>query len=184
MDGDLDRAFALHAEGRTGEAVAVLRAVVARAPDAPDAHLVLASLLVGLDEFDDAAEHARLAAERAWNDPFMLVRAASAAWHADPAAAQVYLGRVDELTGWAPHFALQTEAWHLKGLLAWNAGDREAALAWLERAFAADPATLGLGADLALAYAQCGRDATEVITRALEHRPGDERLLGLRSQLS
>jgi len=32
MDADLDRAFALHAEGRTGEAVTLLRAVVAQTP--------------------------------------------------------------------------------------------------------------------------------------------------------
>ena len=107
MDAEFDRAYALHAEGRYDEAESILRALVERHPDSPDAHLYLAAMLVVLGRYDEAAAHARLAAERAWNDPFILVRAATTAWHGDAAAAKVYLGRVDELTGWAPNFPLR-----------------------------------------------------------------------------
>ncbi len=186
VDAEFDRAYALHDEGRDEEALAVLRALVERHPESAEAHLSLAPMLVVLGRFDEAAECARLGAERAWNDPYLLVRAATTAWHGDPAAAKVYLGRVDELTGWAPSFALEGEVWHLKGLLAWGDGAREAARAWLEQAFEADPGGLGVGADLALALAECGReeDAAIVIARALESRPGDERLCAARSRIT
>jgi len=182
VDAEFDRAYALHAEGRDDEALAVLRALVEQQPESAEAHLFLAPMLVALGRFDEAATHARQGAERAWNDPYLLVRAATTAWHGDPAAANVYLGRVDELTGWAPSFALQGAVWHLKGLLAWGDGEREAALSWLGQAFEADPGALGVGADLAIALAEGGReeDAAAVITRALASRPGDERLLALR----
>ena len=99
MDAELDRAYALHEAGRTEEALAVLRGLVEQYPESAEAHLSLAPLLVALGRFEAAAECARLGAERAWNDPYRLVRAATTAWHGDPAAAKVYLGRIDELTG-------------------------------------------------------------------------------------
>ena len=181
VDAECDRAYALHEEGRDEEALAVLRALVEQHQESVEAHLSLAPMLVVLGRFDEAAECARLGAERAWNDPYLLVRSATTAWHGDPAAAKVYLGRIDELTGWAPSFALEAEVWHLKGLLAWNEGAREAALEWLGRAFEADPGGLGAGADLALALAESGRgaEATAVVERALQARPGDARLLAL-----
>jgi Flp pilus assembly protein TadD len=185
VDAEFDRAYALHAAGRDEEALAMLRALVEQHPESAEAHLLLAPMLVTLGRYEEAAAHARLAAERAWNDPYALVRAATTAWHGDPAAAKVYLSRVDELTGWADRFALQTEVWHLKGLLAWGDGEREAAIDWLAQAFAADPAGLGVGADLALALGGLGReaDAAAVLEQALEARPGDARLTGLRSEL-
>jgi len=185
MDAEFDRAYALHKEGRDDEAEAVLRELVEQHPDSPDAHLYLAPMLVVLGRYAEAAEHARLAAERAWNDPFILVRAATTAWHGDAAAAKVYLGRVDELTSWAPTFSLRSDVWHLKGLIAWNDGDRDAALELLEHAFEAEPDGVGIGADLALGYAEQERfdDARAAVGRALEHRPGDERLLGIQAEL-
>ncbi|MBE2316004.1 tetratricopeptide repeat protein [Solirubrobacter sp. CPCC 204708] len=185
MDAELERALTVHAEGRDEEALALLQALVAQHPDAAEAHLALAPVLVGAGRFEEAAAHARLGAERAWNDPYLLVRAATAAWHGDPTAAKVYLGRIDELTGWAPSFALQAQVWHLKGLLAWSVDERETAVELLARAFAEDPAGLGTGADLAIALAELGRgaQAAAVLDRALEARPGDRRLAGLRSEL-
>ncbi|MDA0172674.1 tetratricopeptide repeat protein [Solirubrobacter taibaiensis] len=182
MEAEFDRAYALHEAGRGEEALAVLRGLVEQHPESAEAHLSLAPMLVALGRFDEAAECARLGAERAWNDPYLLVRAATTAWHGDPAAATVYLGRIDELTGWAPSFALEGEVWHLKGLLAWSEGERETGAALLARAFAADPGGLGVGADLALALAELGRseDAAAVVERALDARPGDARLLALR----
>lgn len=181
VDAEFDRALALHAEGRDEEALAVLRALVAASPESAEAHLLLAPMLVALGRFEEAAAHAREGAERAWNDPYGLVRAATTAWHGDPAAAKVYLGRVDELTGWAPSFALEGEVLHLKALLAWTEGAREPALELFARAFEVDPGGLGVGADYALALAESGRedDARTVVARALEARPGDERLLAL-----
>ena len=50
----------------------------------------------------------------------------------------------------------------------------------------ADPDGVGIGADLAIALAETERsdDALAVVERALEHRPGDERLIELRSELT
>ena len=103
MNADLDRVYALLAEGRSDGAIALPRAVWwrryrTRPTGTP---LLPPHCSWGAGDFGGGAEHARLAAERAWNDPFTLVRSAAAAWHADAAAAKVYLGRVDELTGWA-----------------------------------------------------------------------------------
>ena len=140
VESEFDRAYALHEAGFGEEALAVLRGLVEQHPESAEAHLSLAPMLVVLGRFDEAAECARLGAERAWNDPYLLVRAATTAWHGDPAAAKVYLGRVDELTGWAPSFALEAEVWHLKGLLAWSEGAREPALELLARAFRPTPA--------------------------------------------
>ena len=182
MEAEFDRAYALHEAGRSDEALAVLRGLVEQHPQSAEAQLSLAPMLVALGRFEEAAECARLGAERAWNDPYLLVRAATTAWHGDPAAAKVYLGRVDELTGWAPSFALEGEVWHLKALLAWSEGARATALERFTQAFEADPGGLGVGADLALALAESGRgeEAAAVVERALEARPGDTRLLAMR----
>ena len=54
---------------------------------------------------------------RAWNDPYLLVRAATTAWHGDPAAEGLSRPR-RRAHRLGPSFAVEAEVWHLKALAA------------------------------------------------------------------
>jgi tetratricopeptide (TPR) repeat protein len=186
---DFDLADALHGEGRTVDAEEVVSAVIRRFPGEPEPHLRLAPMLAVRGAIVEAAEHAAAAAEGAWDDPNSLFRAASCARYGDPEASRRYLTRMEQLLmrqGTEAGFPFRADVWHLEGLLAYEGGAPHVAVERFEAAFEAEPDGVGVGADLALIYAELGRysEALDVVARALEHRPGDERLVHVQAQIA
>jgi Flp pilus assembly protein TadD len=183
----VDQANALFDAGRLDDAEGVLAYALARLPDDPEVHLRLASLAATRGKVEVAARHARCAVEVGPDDPNLLVRAASPMrWH-DHDGARECVDRAARLTAGVDdpeRFPLRWGLIHLDGVLTFDAGDHGLGIALLERAFGAEPESVGFGDDLAQAYLVVGRisDARATITEALEHRPDDERLLRLRAE--
>jgi tetratricopeptide (TPR) repeat protein len=184
---EVDRARALWDEGHPDEAEELLHDVLDRMPDEAEVHLWLAPMAVVREAFDKAAFHAHRAAQLCGDDPYMLFRAASSVrWH-DLAAARAYLDRAKVLIpAWRQRYAwpFDHDVDHLEGILLFNEGEPESALAHLRRAFDAAPGEIGNGDDLAEILLRLDRpgDALDVTARALEHRPSDARLLDLQEQ--
>ena len=178
-----DRALALWGEGRTDDAIAAMHGLAERWPAAPDLQLWLAAMETTLERFEVAATHARVALAPAPDDPVVALRSVSIIRRVDVAAARELL-EASKLGLQGPgslHEAFRPEIEYADGLLACDEGRIDAGIAHLEAAFAAEPDGVGYGADLALAYLVVGRkrNALDVIAKALEHQPENERLLEL-----
>lgn len=175
-------------EGRAGEALALLDTLLVRFPLEPEVHLLAAAMAVERNDTQDAAAYARRAVEIDPDDPHTLVQAATWAEPADPEWAGACLERVRPLLAEHPerpeYFVLGNELLHLEGRLALRQGRYKDALDPLKRAFATEPHRVGYAIDLATVCLALGQreSARDVVARALEHSPGDERLQQFQAQ--
>jgi tetratricopeptide (TPR) repeat protein len=179
----IERARELGDQGRDDEAARVLREAVAEHPDNAELRLLLAIELTEAAPEESVRELER-AAELADDDPETLFRVASALrgmGAIKPSAAA--LRRVTEQTD--EHFVFAADMAHLGGLLARDVGDDARAEPLLRAAFEAEPEMRGHGRWLAGLLIDHERydEALDVVQAALEHRPGDEDLIGLRDWL-
>lgn len=178
-----NRAVALWGEGRTDDAITAMHGLAERWPDDPDPHLWLAAMETALERFEVAATHARVALVAAPDDPVVALRSVSTIRRVDVAAARELLeaSKVGLQSRGSLRDAFRPDVDHADGLLACDEGRIDAGIAHFEAAFATEPDGVGYGADLALAYLHVGRNrnALDVIAKALEHQPGNQRLLEL-----
>ena len=182
-----DRARTIFDEGRTEDAITAMQGLADRFPDDAGIHLWLASMYMTLENFEQMAVHVQHALDAEPDDPIVMFRAACRIRWSDTGRARVLLE--DSKRGIAASSDLRGGAFrpdfdHLEGLIAHDEGNVEEAVRHLERAFRDEPNGIGHGADLAVAYLEQDRprDALDVIARALEHHPGDGRLLRLQRQ--
>ena len=176
MQPDLAHADRLSNDGRTEEAIAVMRKLLIRLPSEPEVHLWLGPAAVVAGAFDDAIEHARLAVELAEDDPNTLFRAANFARWGDRDAAREYVERAKDLVArWddPSRFVFLADLPHLEGMLAFDEDHPEAGLRYLERAYAEQPHIVA--GDLAEAYLAEGhpQEALNVIDQALQRDDSD-----------
>ena len=130
-------------------------------------------------------ENLRRAAELTWDDdPETLFRVASALWWEDETKECFRaLRRLTEIVD--EDFIFITDMLHLAGLIAREAGNDERAEQALRAAFEEAPESRGHGRWLAGLLVDHERydEALDVVQVALEHRPGDVDLIGMRDWL-
>jgi len=181
-----DRALALFDAGQTENGMAAMQALVDRFPEEAELELWLASMTVTVGRVEVAAAHAQRAVVLRPSDPIVLFRAASTIRWSDTDRARALLEESKRLiaTSAAERDAFRPDFHHLEGLIEHDDGNLADAVWHLEQAFRTDPSGMGHGADLAVAYLEQDRHrpALDVIARALEHHPSNQRLLDLQRQ--
>lgn len=72
-DAIYDEAIVLHEQGKTDEAMAKLKELIAQEPEYALAHSALSVYLGRQERYDDAIEHARIVCDLESDDPFSFV---------------------------------------------------------------------------------------------------------------
>jgi Flp pilus assembly protein TadD len=173
----------LSREGRTRERERVLREALGHFPDSAEVPLQLAAVYLE-DRHEEARRLLSVAVDLAPDDPAVLTRVGSMLLVLDDVeTARNYAKRA--VAAAPPDFELAADLAHLVGRLAWLKGNYGLAEEALGAAFDDDPRAVGHGRALSEFLASQGRveEAQSIVERALEHRPSDEALLGLRDRL-
>lgn len=151
-----------------------------RWPEEAHLSLRLATMNASVDRPDAAARYVRRAIDLAPDDFLVRLRAVDMLRDADPEEARDMLEQCRRrLKEDADLRVFQPDLDPMEALLVYDEDDPAPAIVLFEAAFKAEPDGVGIGADLALAYATVDRtsDALDVVAKALEHRRDDERLL-------
>ena len=179
----LEKSRALALEQVDDENERLLRGAVRRFPENAEVWLRL-GLAVLLSTPEESATYLRRAVSLAPTDPWTLTRAASIMFFLHEFdAAQDY---VDRAVRAAPdQFEGEIDLMHLRGRLAFRAGDLAVAEDLLAAAFTAEPEGIRHGQVLADLYIEQGRlkEALSVLAAALECRRDDEHLHRLRRKV-
>lgn len=178
----IEDAGVLADQGHVGEAAEVVRRALRDAPKNSDLLLWLA--VYSLDTPSDALALLRRCAQVSQTDPSRLTQCArlmmSLGSYADARDAAITAAkRIDD------GFPLANELAHVLGRLADAEGNDARAEQFLTIAFEEDPDTLDHGVVLAEFLIARGRtaDAYQIVVRALEQHPGDDKLLQLQATL-
>lgn len=181
----LERAFALGKAGRDAESEALLQTAVDRFPDDAEARLRLGST-IGDERPTEAVGHYRAAASLAPHDPLKLTRCATHMYSlGEFEDARDYVVRVHSLVADPREFEYLPQLFHVFGRLAERGGATAEAEEALSLAFELDPEMYGHAEVLAAFLADRERftEALEILSKGLEHRPGDEPLMRMRADI-
>jgi tetratricopeptide (TPR) repeat protein len=184
---EIDRARRLLRDGPEDAAEALLRDIPRRCGEHPDPYLLLAALLVARGDNGDGARAAERAILSRPNAATFFRAAGLIRWSDRHRARQCLdeAKRLIKADDAGNRFLYVPELLALEGGMMFEDGETAQGLALLERAFDLAPASTGMAADLADAYAFLDRkeDARSVVDTALKDQRRDPRLLALSRRL-
>lgn len=170
MDGNLERAWALHKQGRHQDAIQFAQRVLSEDLDNSSAYLVIAFSRLGLKEYAAATDAVEQAIGRAPEDSTpRYVRAVIASVRGDEKGARAAIEQAIE-------FEPDAASYHaLHGEILFATEDKDAALAATERALALDPTHQGALNLRGRILAHLGRTdaAKQSLDQALTEDPED-----------